>query len=117
MVGLNATWMLGVFSSNNLIGAGMVLRDSQGNFLAARTNTHQCSVIDPAVAKAMSVREALSWIKEMNMSQVCVESDALNVVNAIKHGRIDSSCFGFFISNCVTFLEEVLSCEIFLFVY
>lgn len=67
--------------------------------MAARTNTRQCSVMDPAVAEAMSVfGKLLSWIKELQMVQVCVESDAL--VNAIKHGRI--------IIHCFTLLEEIL---------
>lgn len=44
----------------------------RGSFMAARTCWQQYSLSDPALAEAISMCEALSWIKSMEMHAVIV---------------------------------------------
>lgn len=74
-----------------VVGSGIFLRDCHGDFVAARSNVQQCSLLDPAIADAMCFREALSLLKDRNSSIVKVESYALVVMHAINHNKVDNS--------------------------
>ena len=64
-----------LLSAKGLVGVGCVLRDSTGNFIAAKAATVNPQV-QPNEAEAMGVREALSWIKHDNRLNIIVEMDA-----------------------------------------
>ena len=57
--------------NQSLIGCGSILRDAKGNFISARAAPIQIS-LPPNEAKAMSMREALSWLKHMQLPRVIV---------------------------------------------
>ena len=71
-----------IFSDLNKSGAGCMLRNHAGLFLAAWATTFEGNV-DPLLAESLIVREALSWLKKGYRSRVAVESDALELVIAI----------------------------------
>ncbi|CAH9135001.1 unnamed protein product, partial [Cuscuta epithymum] len=72
----------------NISGLGWVVRDSGGFFVAGGVNTcHGCS---PAVAEALSIREALSWLKQQGWDNIDVESDSIQIISRIKSGSDDS---------------------------
>lgn len=73
----------------------------------------QCRVLDPAVAEAMCFREALSWFKDRGFSYVEVESDALVVVNAINHNKVNDSYLGSIVLDCIVLLRELPNCKVF----
>ncbi|KAM7490659.1 hypothetical protein LguiA_033580 [Lonicera macranthoides] len=57
-----------VFSASNQIGYGFVIHDSDGTFVCAR-NGVLASAPDPLLAEVLSCKEALSWIKQANLSR------------------------------------------------
>ena len=69
--------------NRSLTGCGSILRDAEGHFISARAAPVQIS-LPPNEAEAMSMREALSWLKHMHLPQVIVEMDSQVVYKALK---------------------------------
>ena len=46
------------------MGLGSIIRDFAGYFMIARS-INMKGLLNPAVAEALSIKEALSWAKEM----------------------------------------------------
>ena len=61
----------------------------------------------PLEAEAMAVREALSWIHRRGWQQVKVESDCLEVVQAILDQRSYPSYFHGIIDDCKALLKNL----------
>lgn len=57
---------------------GCVLRNDDGIFVAAYGGKLE-GIVDPKIAEAMTFREALSWLKNRNSSQVYIELDCLGL--------------------------------------
>ncbi|KAH9750457.1 reverse transcriptase domain-containing protein [Citrus sinensis] len=88
-----------MFASRGYIGLGNVIRDSNGAFVAARC----CSIpgrFSARDAEALGVREALSWIKQLQLSNVTIEMDSLNVYNALVTNLSGPSSFSLIIEDC-----------------
>lgn len=73
-----------VFPGTNEFSIGMILRNSAGDFMAAKNQKFggEVSVVE---AETIGVREALSWIKELQRQEdkVILESDSQLAINAI----------------------------------
>ncbi|KAK9107449.1 hypothetical protein Syun_023460 [Stephania yunnanensis] len=100
-----------VFADKGVSSYGEILRDGLGNFVAALAGSFE-GIFEPTVAEAIGVREALSWLKGIGENQVIVETDALQVVHAIKGGRADSSYFGGIIDECKLMLMDLRSYKV-----
>nr|GMD88427.1 uncharacterized protein LOC109155154 [Ipomoea batatas] len=72
------------------IGLGFILRNDNGRFVAAREQMWQ-GLYNAKEAEAIAVREALSWIKELNIDYVQVETDALLVIQGLQKNSCVSS--------------------------
>nr|GMC69537.1 uncharacterized protein LOC109164833 [Ipomoea batatas] len=64
------------------MGFGWILRDDQGSFVAA-VSTPWYGLFSVKEAKAIAVREALSWLKTNHISQCDVETDALQITQSL----------------------------------
>lgn len=53
-----------VFEDRGHSGIGLIARDHHGHLLSARTRSIP-AVLNPSLAEAMTIKEALSWAKEM----------------------------------------------------
>lgn len=85
--------------SNGLMGFGYIIRDDAGNFVAARCSKLQGYYL-PKEAEAIAVLEALSWLKSNTMDKCILESDCLQVVQALKSMASDDiSYFDLIISD------------------
>ena len=74
-----------LFMNNSERGSGMVIRDYQGAFVYAIVAQVQGPFHGEAlVVEALCLKEALSWIKELGLENVLVESDALGVVQLLQ---------------------------------
>ncbi|KAM6558077.1 hypothetical protein CsatA_027316 [Cannabis sativa] len=95
-----------MFSEANSYGIGLVARDRHSPLLEART---ECFIgrVNPEVAEAISVREALSWIKNRNWPRVVVETDCLTVVQALRSSIHMVSLFGQIINECKQLMLEL----------
>lgn len=81
-------------------------RDSSGMVREAFASCHWGSV-DPGIAEAIGVREALSWIKRKEWAKGEIESNCLIVVQAIQSSVEMISYFGSIISDCRVLLREL----------
>ncbi|XP_073137691.1 uncharacterized protein [Henckelia pumila] len=103
-----------IFNSPPRMRFGCIIRDSVGEAVAA---VHGCfpGVFDPRTAEALSIREALSWLKDLSYSNIMVESDALTLIEALKKRSPDDSYVGLIIEDCRFLALELNSCS-FIFV-
>ncbi|XP_031098368.1 uncharacterized protein LOC116002379 [Ipomoea triloba] len=83
----------------NRAGFGAVVRDHDGAFVAAVGGELECGP-NPYLAKAMAVREALSWLKGRGLLNVDLESDCLNLCIAYNSSSLDLSYVGLVIKQC-----------------
>lgn len=76
-------------------------------------NRHQIGVVFLlAVAEALGIQEALSWIKRMDFGPIIIETITLLVVNAISHSTSNVSSLGLVIEDCIALLKYMLGCKV-----
>ncbi|KAK9088848.1 hypothetical protein Scep_027930 [Stephania cephalantha] len=73
--------------------------------LSSRDKHRHLDIVWP---RHQSAKEVLSWIKERNIQKVTVESDCLQVVQAVKWKKELASKLGIFVSDCI-FLSNTLT--------
>ena len=92
------------------IGVGCVVRDDVGGFLRARA----CRIRSRAYAReaeALSLKEALSWIKEWRTFKCIFEMDAKLLMDALHSTKPGKSFFDMLVDDCkelIKHFEEVL---------
>lgn len=74
----------------NATGVGFLLRNSEGTFMAAVQKKFAC-YYNAKLAEAMGIREALKWLKSIQVDHAQIETDALLVVEAVKHSTCCTS--------------------------
>ncbi|XP_073153987.1 uncharacterized protein [Henckelia pumila] len=89
-----------LFENPPRMGFGCILRDHLGLVVAAIHGVILGS-FSPSTAEALGIREALSWIKDTNVSNVIVESNALVVINALINPSGDASSHGLILEDCL----------------
>ncbi|KAL8530819.1 hypothetical protein ACS0TY_007742 [Phlomoides rotata] len=83
----------------------LVLCNDRG-FIAARSLTVAgCIGVD--VGEAMGFLEALSWVKELGLSNVLLEGDSKTVVGVIASSIPSLSSFGDYIVSCKSLIEDI----------
>lgn len=63
-----------LFGEENKASFGFILRDHAGAFVAAGNGQLEC-IMEPTMAKAMSFKEALAWLKEQAYDYLIMEVD------------------------------------------
>ncbi|XP_073154078.1 uncharacterized protein [Henckelia pumila] len=99
-----------VFRDPHRMGFGCIIRDSLGVFFSAVCGTFPGS-FSSTTAEALAIREALKWIKDLNLTNVIVESDALIVVDALRTWFSDVSSLGLILEDCSLLASELHSCS------
>ncbi|KAL8119150.1 hypothetical protein AgCh_016602 [Apium graveolens] len=100
-----------IFKEQNRYGVGMLARDDERAVVQGRSDSYE-GVVRPEFAEAMSVKEALSWVKCMAWQGVTIESDCLGVVQAIRSKVTMTSPFSSIIMECRRLIAE-LNIELF----
>ena len=98
-----------VFSHDNCIGIGCIVRDEDGRMVTAK-NSKVCGDVNSATAEAISCRKALSWLKYLGFNKVIIESNAQVVVQAMLSAKEVFSYFGFVIEDCKSFVKDLGEC-------
>ncbi|KAM6547829.1 hypothetical protein CsatB_019505 [Cannabis sativa] len=93
-----------IFQSTGSYGVGIVARDSNGQLIEASTILRVGNVQSTTV-EAFGIKEALSWIKGKQWSNVVVETDSLVSVQALSSSVFMPSVFGLLISDCKRLLD------------
>ncbi|KAH9768702.1 reverse transcriptase domain-containing protein [Citrus sinensis] len=96
----------GVFSSQSRYSFGGVIRDSGGAFIAAKCQRFP-GLFHLREAEALDVCEALSWIKNLQLSKIIVEIDCLNVYSALITPNTSPNDFGLIIADCQTVAQLI----------
>lgn len=94
---------------SEFVGVGCVIRDDQGQFLRARSSIVRRRG-HAREADAISLREALSWVKDWRTTKCIFDSDVKLLVDAL-HGQRGKSIFDTIVEDCqelVKHFQEVL---------
>ena len=65
-----------IFDDTNCYSHAFVVRNGEGKLIEARSKCLKGQP-NPDLAKALGVREVLSWVKDNNCNEAIVESDCL----------------------------------------
>ncbi|KAL8148276.1 hypothetical protein AgCh_005590 [Apium graveolens] len=97
-----------LFSGAPDFTVGMVSRDHKNTLLVGRTSCFRAPV-SVFEEEAIGVREALSWVKDMqfNACKVELETDSLLVVQGIKNSVINLLEVGEVLEQCRRYLREL----------
>ena len=101
-VNVDASWFQGADS----FSIGIVLRNHSGCFVEGRTVALP-QAMDVLEAEALGIREALSWVKNMEARTVTVESDSFVAVNAINGQNKFLLEVGHIIDHCRLMLQSL----------
>lgn len=99
----------GVDVVTNQISYGAYLVGNDGWFVAAINGSLNCA-LDPLLAEAMACKEALTWVSSRGVMEVCVQTDYLSLVQALRSAAIVRSYFGSIIHGCRTISSLFSSC-------
>ena len=80
-------------------GLACVIRDSRGVFIQARLKSI-CGKFSLKLAEALAIREALSWLKRLQIDNVLVETDALVLVQDICANHHEATHVGLVTNDC-----------------
>ncbi|KAK6164785.1 hypothetical protein DH2020_001649 [Rehmannia glutinosa] len=94
-----------VFQREQMTGFGMVIRNDMAEFVACRTLCIH-GVMCVKEAEAMGLKEALSWVKNLNLHSVLFEVDAKGVSDSVNGAENDVSEYGLLIKECRNFLTD-----------
>lgn len=94
--------------NDNHTGLAWILRDPSQSVIAAECIPIH-GVLSVALAEALAIREALSWIHSTNLSNVIIEFDAEDVVQATNSGQIMNSEVGLIIQDCCFLVSQVIN--------
>lgn len=95
-----------VFEDATCFGLGLVARNHLGYLIEGRTVLRFGQTTLETV-EAMSIREALSWIRDNGWQNVTLETDCLVAVQAIRSEVVMVSVFGDVIKDCKSLLEAL----------
>jgi ribonuclease HI len=100
-----------LFSSSKKMGAGVVVRDHNGDCIAACCNSFP-NVTIPELAEAMAVRLALSFARDEGLDNLIIASDCLSVVQRAKASSRDRSFCGPVFEDIKSLMSSFGSCSI-----
>ncbi|XP_019157468.1 PREDICTED: uncharacterized protein LOC109154044 [Ipomoea nil] len=87
-------------------GYGAVIRDHNGRFIAAK-NGRIMSNREPLMVEAIAAREALKWLKDLQYSNIIIESDCLNFCTAFNSRSRDFSYLDVIVKQCVSIANGI----------
>lgn len=95
-----------VFSTQGKIGFGCVIRSSEGGFLAARC-AGMTGNFEARETEALGIREAFSWLKELQFLCVIIEMDYLQVFRTLVETFSSPNGFGLIIEDCRSLTKSI----------
>lgn len=93
-----------VFGESRSIGVGGVIRDASGEFIRARARKVMAN-LQPREAEALSLKEALSWVKDLGYKRCIFETDAKVLAEACR-GTNGKAYFHTIVLDCIEFFKH-----------
>jgi ribonuclease HI len=81
-----ANWDVAISQAENIVGIGVIIRDGQGNVIAALSQQVK-SMHDPVTTEAIAARRAVEFCIEVGVQEVIFEGDSMLVVKAIQDSQ------------------------------
>lgn len=94
------------FRGTKCYSIAFVVRDHEGKLVEARSTCLRGNPT-PDLAETVSIREVLSWIKREQYCNTMMESDCLQVVQAIRSPFLVFSYLGEVVNECKVLLAEL----------
>ncbi|KAL8093147.1 hypothetical protein AgCh_035148 [Apium graveolens] len=94
-----------IFSEYNASGLALIARDDHGDLVQARTR-YLPGMVSSIMVEALTIKEALSWIKIKGRSKVVVESDCLIAIQVIRSKTPMVSLLGQVVQSCRNILVK-----------
>ncbi|XP_018813588.2 uncharacterized protein LOC108985665 [Juglans regia] len=101
-----ANWDASVDQVQSRMGVGVVIRNWEGS-VTATLRSSRCIFLDAKLAEAMAALRAVLLCKQLGISRVLLEGDALNVVNDINSEAKDWSSVGLIIQDIKAELQNL----------
>ncbi|XP_074356170.1 uncharacterized protein LOC141695861 [Apium graveolens] len=95
-----------VFKEPEGVGFRIVIRDSDGLLVAAKT-LFNSQLVAPLMAEALGIKEALSWCDQVQGERIIVETDCLAAAQAIRSSCPMRSHFGLVVEECRSLLKRL----------
>ena len=95
-----------IFEQTNCYSHAFVIRDHEGKLIEARSSCMRGQP-NPDLAEALGIKEVLSWVQENDCRNTIIESDCLQVVQAIRSSLTCFSYLGRFIKECRDILARL----------
>jgi ribonuclease HI len=89
---LKMNWDAGINKTGGLVGIGLIVRDFRDSCLAAQSLSLEAHT-KAATAEALAAVHAIMFCKELGLSNIILEGDALQVITAIGE---EGPCFNSF---------------------
>jgi ribonuclease HI len=90
---VKANWDAAVGGEVGRTGFGVVVRDSHGAVISARSGTRR-GCLEPCLAEAEAVLMAIQLCRDLGLSKVVFEGDAKVVVDGINSAEVDKGWMG-----------------------
>ncbi|KAL8103095.1 hypothetical protein AgCh_027577 [Apium graveolens] len=95
-----------IFTESDSYSYVFVVRDHEGRLIEAGARCRRGSP-SADLAEALSIREALSWLKDKGYGNAVLESDCLQVVQAIRSSFVCFSYLGRVVNECRSLLVSL----------
>lgn len=94
-----------IFTNSNRYSYSMLARNHRGELLEARSTCKQ-GCVQPELAEAIGIREALSWVKAKQWPAVVLETDCLTLVQALRCSTVRLS-YRRIIEECLVLFSQL----------
>lgn len=95
-----------IFESSSCYSFAMVIRNHKGELLEAVSSCKQATIA-PELAEAVSIKKALSWVNIQRKENVNIESDCLQVIQAIRCSFSNLSYLGKLVQECKQLMNDL----------
>ncbi|XP_012851712.1 PREDICTED: uncharacterized protein LOC105971405 [Erythranthe guttata] len=97
-------------NGESFFSVGMVARDSYGSCLGWKVTRIQGN-LQPVEGEALAALKTISMAKSMGLTNIILEGDCLQVINALNSREWEFSSFGAFVEECLNIGESFDSCS------
>ncbi|KAF5468365.1 hypothetical protein F2P56_012522 [Juglans regia] len=108
---IKLNWDSAVDKVNGVIGVGVTVRDSIGYTIATK-QTNKILFPDPLLAEAFGALKAVQFGVELGLSQVVVEGDSLQVINALRSDIEGCNSVSMYVSEAKLILQNFAKWEV-----
>ncbi|XP_059429044.1 uncharacterized protein LOC132162842 [Corylus avellana] len=108
---LKANWDVALNADGKRVATGVIIRDDKGLVIAALSRTVE-ACLAPVTAKAMGMLQATEFCQDLRMSDIVLEGDSLQGVQAVNAKGDQWLQFGQIIADIQVVLSQFRRCEV-----